>query len=286
MIRLPLVRQYWTRMRGTSRNNLFSWAPQVHHVARSPFSSDSASKEWIPPHILPSKDEDQGVDWLVSRRKRLEMQDDVLLTPEEGKLKKQRISDDIPVKMNTLLSKDEIIYCLEALGGRDIIFIYDDPRSRRLGGSMGLVVVTGDSRQQLRMIADSLVRQLRRRNLQENDVIGAQLGFEGSTDDPNEGWFVVDCRNFVVHIQDERTRTAVNLEGWWSDEGMRELDKITSLDDPRVDDWVAANPVPKDYGQVGINFEAQLRDLRRRRYTSAHESTSKPERKRKGRYRR
>jgi hypothetical protein len=47
---------------------------------------------------------------------------------------------------------------------------------------------------------------MRRRKLQEGST-GAELGPEGS-DDASETWMVVDCMNYIVHFQDEKTRKA------------------------------------------------------------------------------
>jgi ribosomal silencing factor RsfS len=44
------------------------------------------------------------------------------------------------------------------------------------------------------------------RKLQEGST-GAELGPEGS-DDASETWMVVDCMNYIVHFQDEKTRKA------------------------------------------------------------------------------
>ena len=238
----------------------------------------------------PSEDTftETSVDWLKTRRKVLGSEEQGesgvgLMSPKEAASRKQDMSD-IPIKEHMLLSKDEIATCLETLGGTDISVILDNPKKRRMGGAIGLIIVTAYSNTQIRMLADTLVRQLRRRKLHEVGVVGAQLGPEGA-DDPDENWYVVDCRNYVVHIQGERIRKAIDLEGLWS--GRDGLFNVNQLDEDEVDDWVAANPVPDDYGFPVFDWDSKLKKLEKSRYTARHrpvisKKKGKKARKRKG----
>jgi Ribosomal silencing factor during starvation len=120
--------------------------------------------------------------------------------------------------------------------------------------------------------------------LQQVGVLGAELGADGNMDDPNENWFVVDCRNYVVHIQDAKTRKAVNLEGLWS--GKDGLHKVSMYDDDAVEDYVAANPVPHDYTGGGTSYfagdwEDTIKQLERNRWTATPRQPVVPKGKRK-----
>lgn len=229
-----------------------------------------------------------SVDWLKTRRAMLANQPIALkmMTPQEATSAKHAMVDDIAVKKHMLLSRKEIAMCLEAMGGYDIVVILDDPVKSRMGGTKGIILVTGNNHTQLRTLADTLVRQLRRRNLQDVGVPGAEMGPDGNQNDPNENWFVVDCRNYVVHIQDANTRTAVNLEGLWL--GKDGLHKLDLNDDEAVENYVASHPVPHDYNGGGAPYFAgdwddTLKQLEKSRWTAP--STSRqpvvPKRKRK-----
>jgi hypothetical protein len=88
---------------------------------------------------------------------------------------------------------------------------------------------------------------LRWRKLHAMDVVGAQLGVEGNEQqaNSNSNWLVVDCRNYVVHIQDEATRNDVNLQALWT--GEYPLFRLNRGDENAVEDYVAAHPVPDTY---------------------------------------
>jgi ribosomal silencing factor RsfS len=215
-----------------------------------------------------SRTSTNDVDWLQTRRKKMGPID--MLLPHEAKLKKDALAE-IPIKHHTLLSKDEIATCLEAMGGRDITVILDDPRNRRMGGALGLILVSASTHTQLSMMADALVRQMRRRDLHQLDVLGAKYGPEGnqrSSSQAEETWIVVDCRNYVVHFQDEVTRKLIDLEALWS--GKDPLFEIDYRDEDQVDDYVASHPVPMHYGRSTVEFDNVLKQLHKRRYTSPH----------------
>lgn len=176
---------------------------------------------------------------------------------ENGETESVDNHDIIPCKLYTLLSKDEIIQCLTFYGGQDIVLILDDFKNPRMGGAIGIIIVTANSIMQMRQLGDVLVRQLRKRMLQERGVVGAELGMEGDHkssrnamdyDDSlnNQKWFVVDCFNYIVHIQDDTTRKAVNLEGLWS--GSDPMFQIRDLrDEEVVDTYISTYPIPDSY---------------------------------------
>jgi ribosomal silencing factor RsfS len=213
-----------------------------------------------------SIDADPHVDWLKTRRSVLGQDGIEMMTPSEAVSRKQEMSD-IPVKEHTLLSKNEIATCLDALGGRDIKVVLDNPKQRRMGGPNGMVFVTVSSNSQMKSLANALIRQMRRRKLQEVGVLGAELGSEGN-DDASETWMVVDCMNYIVHFQDEKTRKALDLEGLWS--GKDKLHKLNTLDEDACDAYVAENPVPDDYGAISSDWDETLKRLQKNRWTAPH----------------
>jgi ribosomal silencing factor RsfS len=213
-----------------------------------------------------SIDADPHVDWLKTRRSVLGQEGLDMMTPAEAVAKKQEMSD-IPIKEHMLLSKDEIATCLDALGGRDITVVLDNPLQRRMGGPNGMVFVTVSSNSQMRSLADALVRQMRRRKLQEVGVLGAELGPEGN-DDATETWMVVDCMNYIVHFQDKKTRKALNLEALWS--GKDKLHKLNMEDEDACDDYVVENPVPDDYGASSTDWDETLKRLEKNKWTAPH----------------
>jgi ribosomal silencing factor RsfS len=133
-------------------------------------------------------------------------------------------------------------------------------------GWEGLIIATASSYSHIRILTDSLVYNLRKRGLAECGVVGAKYGSEGGEDltmsnrarrkrnigrgkKTDDGWISVDCRNYIVHVQDELTRKSVDLEGLWKpgSEQAKLLRKIDSRDEDALDDFVASNPVPEEY---------------------------------------
>ena len=140
---------------------------------------------------LTSKDEKQP-DWLKLRRS-------IFGNEEDLKSSSSVRGDASPCKMYTLLSANEIVACIESLGGKDITLILD--RDGRMGGPIGIILVTSNSIVQMNRICELLVHQLRRRKLHECNIVGASLGIEGkvhrdvkATKNRNH-WLVVDCGN-------------------------------------------------------------------------------------------
>lgn len=207
------------------------------------------------------------VDWLATRRSKLS--DDIpTATTMTGKIMKvadarQKLRDlsDIVVKKGTFLSSLEIQACLESLGGNNVTIAETQP-------GRGNILVTANTNQQLRSLADTLVRQMRRRDLHLMGVVGAELGVEGA-DDPNETWFVVDAGNYVVHLQDAKTRKAINLEAlWFGTDGLR---RVNANDEEAVEDYIAENPVPGDYNVSIIrDWDETMRELQKQRWTVPH----------------
>lgn len=211
--------------------------------------------EWIPPNRPLSGDKGQSnlyagdeeeenatqpVDWLVTRRAN---QSPIAMGfPNKNK----RFSDaELEVLEGVLLSSKEIEKCLTAMGGTDYKLIKDSDVD--LAGLAGLIIVTATSSQHLNLLADTLVRQLKQRKLQDYGVQGALNGADGNGGN-NETWLAVDCENFIVHIMLEDTRRYLNIEPLWSGEdGFFELD---TSDEKAVDDYVAQNPIPEGYGSV------------------------------------
>jgi len=222
---------------------------------------------------------DTGPDWLAARRSRLGQGDAKpvgMLSPADADAARQ-LDSEIPVIEYTLLSSAELSTSLSALGAEDIVVIHPGDR---FGGSVsleadGLIVATGRSASHLRVLAESIVRNLRARGLQRRGVIGAMLGPEGGEDigtsrrnrrksgglagrSVDDGWMIVDCGNYVVHLQDEATRRDINLESLWQGEEGRKLRSVNMDDDDSVDDYVAANPVPDKYARSTLMQSADF----------------------------
>lgn len=222
---------------------------------------------------------DAGPDWLAARRSRLGEGDARpvgMMSPEDADAARQ-LDSEIPVIEYTLLTSEEISGSLSALGAEDIVVIQP---TERYGGSVsleadGLIIATGRSMSHLRVLAESVVRNLRARGLQQRGVIGAMLGPEGGEDigtsrrtrrksgglagrSVDDGWMLVDCGNYVVHLQDEATRRDINLESLWQGEEGRKLRSVNMADDDSVDDYVAANPVPDEYARSTVMQSADF----------------------------
>jgi ribosomal silencing factor RsfS len=211
--------------------------------------------------------EKNGVpDWLSTRRARLSRTSAIsMMTPDDLR-KKQRETDDIPVIKHTLLSSEEIITCLVKGGAQDVKLVTPEKDFQSYLGWEGLIIATASSYSHIRILTDSLVYNLRKRGLAECGVVGAKYGSEGGEDltmsnrarrkrnigrgkKTDDGWISVDCRNYIVHVQDELTRKSVDLEGLWKpgSEQAKLLRKIDSRDEDALDDFVASNPVPEEY---------------------------------------
>jgi len=193
-------------------------------------------------------DLDGAIDWLQARRSRLG--DDVvaggvpggrptrLLTPEQAESFRHRNSQ-IPVVIHTLLTASELISSLIAQGGTDVRVIDTSEFESVHGVGIGcdtILLVTGRNPSHIRVMADSIVRNLKARRLHERGVMGAMQGAEGGQDvftnrrsrnrarrhgaantsgRIDDDWMVVDCDNIHVHVMEETTRRCLNIESLW-----------------------------------------------------------------------
>lgn len=205
-------------------------------------------------------------DWLSTRRAKLSRIPAIgMMTPDDMR-KKQRETDDIPVIRHTLLSSEEIITCLVNGGAQNVKLIKPEKEIQPYLGWEGLIIATAGSYSHIRILTDSLVHNLRKRGLAECGVVGAKYGSEGGEDltmssharrkrnigrgkKTDDGWISVDCRNYIVHVQDELTRQSIDLEGLWKpgSEQAKLLRKIDLRSEDAIDDFVASNPVPEEY---------------------------------------
>ena len=209
-------------------------------------------------------------DWLSTRRQKLSQPTAMdMLTPADAR--KRRRETDIPVIKYTLLSSEEIMQSLANGGGQDIKLIKPEKAMKSYLGCDGLIVCTATSHSHTKVLTDTIVQNLRKRGLAERGVIGAKFGSEGGEDPTmsararrkrrighghksDDGWMCVDCRNYIVHVQDELTRRTIDLEGLWSpgSEQRKALMSLEADDEDAIDDYVAENPVPDEYTQSMI----------------------------------
>jgi ribosomal silencing factor RsfS len=259
------------------------------------FLQDTGDDAWIPPStdFIPSssyKEErpsdsnfDDTIDWLEARRSRLKQSDgsqsvdttsSQLMTPDDAERYRHKKSQ-IEIIPFTLFTSSELSSSLSAQGGMDIRIIdvvdYDDLYGVGMGCSH-LMVVTGRNSSHIRVMADSIVRNLKARKLNERGIVGATKGVEGGTDifsnkrnraraskngitntsaRIDDDWMVVDCGNIHVHILEETTRKCINIESLWdlanpNSEGSK-LRRVDGANDDDVDTYVAENPVPEEY---------------------------------------
>ncbi|KAL7481675.1 hypothetical protein ACHAW6_007354 [Cyclotella cf. meneghiniana] len=220
---------------------------------------------------------DNTIDWLQARRFRLEGKQKTpthLLTPEQAESFRHENSQ-IPVIPYTLLTTSEISTSLSAQGGSDIHIIDTSDYDSLYGVGMGcdyLMIVTGRNSSHIRVLAESVVRNLKARKLHERGIVGAMQGAEGGQDifsnkrsrnrasrnghtnlssRIDDDWMVVDCGNIHVHVLEPVTRKCLNIEGLWdlsdpNSEGSK-LRRIDYNNEDEVDTYVAENPVPEEY---------------------------------------
>lgn len=265
------------------------------HAFQRDFLQDKGDDAWSPPssEFVPSssyeKDPpdsnfDDTIDWLEARRSRLNQSEgsslsvdttsSKLLTPDDAE-KYRRKKSQIDVIPYTLFTSSELSSSISSQGGMDIHIIdvaeYDDLYGVGMGCSY-LMVVTGRNSSHIRVMADSIVRNLKARKLNERGIVGAMKGVEGGTDifsnkpsraraskngitntsaRTDDDWMVVDCGNIHVHILEEATRKCINIESLWdlsdpNSEGSK-LRRVDGDNDDEVDTYVAENPVPEEY---------------------------------------
>lgn len=272
-----------------------SWIPPSLDFIPSRGQIDVATKSQAS-SINTTKDTtgfDGAVDWLQARRTRLgddvplDISDGVnmidneqhkkrpthLLTPDQAETFRHQNSQ-ISVVPYTLFTASELSTSLSAQGGSDIHIIDVSDHGDVYGVGIGcdtMMIVTGRNSSHIRVLADSIVRNLKARNLNERGVVGAVQGVEGGQDifsnkrsrnranrngvnlsaKIDDDWMVVDCGNIHVHILEDTTRQCLNLEGLWdlsdpNSEGSK-LRRINFDNEDEVDTYVAENPVPDEY---------------------------------------
>lgn len=225
---------------------------------------------------------DSTIDWLQARRSRLGESKKAsdsnipthLLTPKQAESFRHQNSQ-IEVIPHTLFTTAELEASLAAQGATDIHVIDTSKFDAVHGAGIGcnyMMLVTGRNASHIRVLADSCVKNLKRRRLNERNVIGASLGAEGGEDifsnkqsrnrarrngavnisgKVDDDWIVVDCENIHVHILEETTRKCLNIEGLWdlsnphSDGSV--MRRIDLEDDDAIDSYVANNPIPDHY---------------------------------------
>jgi len=208
--------------------------------------------------------EEDGPEWLRARRTKLG-----IAKPMKG----NRGDKVLPIIANTLLSAKEIMSCLQGLHAKDIKLMQEPSLKERMKCSGGIIIATGTTFGHLRLMADTIVRNLRQRKLDKSDVVGATHGYEGGDSNAKskrkrrkrreqkelrtnsggskriqDGWLLIDCRNYIIHLQDEMTRRTIDLEGLWSSDN-NELKKLNAGDEDAVDQYIASNPIPDEYLQ-------------------------------------
>lgn len=233
------------------------------------------SRETIKP---PAATSSSSPDWLQTRRSLMASQSSASVPSLQPQLQGAKLD----IKMHTLLARTEIVQLLKAMGGSNVSVVLDDPQKRRMGGATGMIVATVAQRQ-VRVVADRIVQSMRERQLQQCGVLGAIEGYEGA-DDPNETWIVVDCGNYIVHVQDETIRTALRLEDIWT--GKDGLHKVDLSNDEAIEDYVEANPVPDDYNPMMVDVEDTLKQIQKTRWTVPHRPVLPPKKTKKVRRRR
>ena len=225
-----------------------SWIPPVNFIPsnnaklekESRLTNEKDMSSGNPAASSGSGELDNTIDWLQARRSRLEGDQKMpsqMLTPAEAESFRHKNSH-IPVILHTLFTPTEVSDSLLAQGGTDIKTIdtsdYDGLYSVSLGCDY-LMIVTGRNSSHIRVLAESIVRNLKDRKLHERGVVGAMQGPEGGVDifsnkpsrnranrngqtlsaKVDDDWMVVDCGNIHVHILESTTRKCLNIEGLW-----------------------------------------------------------------------
>ena len=221
-----------------------------------------------------TNDLDGTIDWLQARRSRLGESTTSdgkkathLLTPDQAETFCNQNSQ-IEVIPHTLFTTTELTTSLSAQGATDIHIIETSKLKKVHGVGIGcnyIMLATGRNASHIRVLADSVVRNLKARKLNERNVVGASLGAEGGEDifsnkrnrnrarrngatntsgKVEDDWFVVDCENIHVHIMEESTRRCLNIEGLFDTNPNSDGSILRSLDlddEEAIDTYVANN---------------------------------------------
>ena len=222
-----------------------------------------------------TNDLDGTIDWLQARRSRLGESTITdggkkathLLTPDQAETFRNQNSQ-IEVIPHTLFTTTELTTSLSAQGATDIHIIETSKLKKVHGVGIGcnyIMLATGRNASHIRVLADSVVRNLKARKLNERNVVGASLGAEGGEDifsnkrnrnrarrkgatntsgKMDDDWMVVDCENIHVHIMEEFTRRCLNIEGLFDTHPNSDGSILRSLDlddEEAIDTYVANN---------------------------------------------
>jgi len=253
-----------------------SWDPPTSN-------SNETTEEDIGREDIDTNDLDGTIDWLQARRTRLGdpgkggsdgKKATHLLTPQQAETFRKQNSQ-IEVIPHTLFTTTEVSNSLTAQGATDLHIIDTSKFTLEHGADIGcryIMLATGRNPSHIRVLADSVVRNLKARKLNERHVIGASLGAEGGEDifsnkntrnrarrngalntsgKIDDDWIAIDCENIHVHILEEDSRKALNIEGLWdlsnpNSDGSK-LRALDLDDDDAIDTYVAENPIPDEY---------------------------------------
>eukprot|EP00980_Cylindrotheca_fusiformis_P014052 scaffold3670_cov124-Cylindrotheca_fusiformis.AAC.28 len=198
------------------------------------------------------------VDWMKSRRQAL------------GKRKDSE--PEVPVLHHQLLTETEVTTLLKSFGGDDIAVLKDDEEYPRMGGAKAMILCTAPNLYYVNAITKNLVDHLKERELQDLGVLGAKMGKGFLQTTSQNNWSVVDCQNYIVHVLDQSTREALNLEKLWS--GKDPLWRLDVNNDDAVEDYVAEHHVPYSYGpnpdDIYSRETSSIDKLQRRQWISPH----------------
>ena len=114
--------------------------------------------------------------------------------------------DVIPVKMDTLLSRDEVEQALTSMGGIDVVSV---PLKNKMMNIKEFTIVSGTSIRHIRKMSDAVVRALKSRNIHK------AMGFTGAEGAKDDDWLLIDCYDRIVHIMLPHTRDQLNMEEHW-----------------------------------------------------------------------
>jgi ribosomal silencing factor RsfS len=281
-------------------------------------SNNSDNEEVVAPtsSVIADDTLDNTIDWLHARRSRLGDTNNnnnnnrnsspdkdnnnnssnktptQLLTPGQAEVF-QHQNSHIPIHMYTLFTTSELSMSLLAQGGTDIHIINTFSNHQQHDNSTGsggvgigcdyILLCTGRNPSHIRVMADSIVRNLKLRKLHERNVLGALHGIEGGQDifsnkrsrnrarklggggpgssgKMDDDWIVIDCDNIHVHILDDVTRKCLNIESLWdlsnpNSEGSK-LRRINLSDDDAMDEYVTQNPIPDEYAIKLFNYSS------------------------------
>jgi hypothetical protein len=213
-------------------------------------------------------------------------------TKKDGAPKSEQVDDD--KGQVVLVTHQEITEILERLGATKVNVILDDPVRPRMGGQplKGMVFCSGNHPFHIaslyRALQDYMDDKRDEYNLPPDDnddsddddeenaeyrLIFQEMETERSRTDrasrrskndkavrkhttKEETWRILDCIDYVVHIQDEATRNHFRLEYLWS--GEDPLWKLNLQDEASVDEYVANHPPGGRRGAAAVDLMSPL----------------------------